>query len=126
MFSHTGAHCQKFSDPNAASVALQTQLNERKYLISWVKLQPIPIKLKAFWNLLWFTSIQMIQTRSTPLWTHRTLFWQLSRGRNLHDSGMSRRHDSLSKTILQRISDLERKLERKLEGGRHHGPHRKC
>ena len=27
--------------------------------------------------------------RSTPLWVHRNLFWQLSRDGNLHGSGMS-------------------------------------
>ena len=27
--------------------------------------------------------------RSTPMWVHRNVFWQLSRGGNLHGSGMS-------------------------------------
>ena len=38
--------------------------------------------------------------RATPLWTHRSLFWQLSRNENLYDLGMSH-CIRLSKTILQ-------------------------
>ena len=39
------------------------------------------------------------RARSTFMWVHRNLFWQLSRDRNLHGLGMSH-HNSLSKTIL--------------------------
>ena len=52
--------------------------------------------------------------RSTSLWVHRNLFWQLSRDGNLHSFGIS--HDNLSKTILQGT----------LEGGRRRGRQRKC
>ena len=38
--------------------------------------------------------------RSTSLWVHRKLFWQLSRDGNLHGSGVMR-HNILSKTFLR-------------------------
>ena len=56
------------------------------------------------------------RARSTFLWVHKNLFWQLSRRRKLASFGHVTRHDSLSNTILHAT----------LEGWRRHSRQRKC
>ena len=87
----------------------------------WKKKRSRPSKLAVCGNFsasaTWSTRpTTRYEARSTLLWVHRNLFWQLSRDGSLHGWGMSHTTTGLSKNILQGT----------VEGGRRRGQQRKC